>query len=64
MKRSKKLALNRETLRHLEAQDLATATGGVSHLCTSDSRASCPEATCGRTTGTAGDSIVMCTSVM
>lgn len=62
MKKARKMNLNRETLRLLEARDMASVAGG-SNACTETSRASCPAASCGKTTGTAADSVVVCTSV-
>lgn len=63
MKKAKKLVLNRETLHHLQDREAAAVAGGlVSNLCTKTSAASCPQASCGCTTGTAADSVVECTS--
>lgn len=63
MKRTKKLTLSRETIHHLEGRDMGAVIGGVTNLCTHTSWASCPDASCGCTTGTAGDSVVVCTSM-
>jgi len=54
MKKTAKLVLNRETIRRLGARDAAAVMGGVTNLCTHTSWASCPDASCGCTTGTAG----------
>ncbi len=41
---------------------MASVAGGISNACTETSRASCPAASCGCQTGTAADSVVVCTS--
>ena len=63
MKKARKMVLSRETLRRLEARDMAPVAGGISNACTETSRASCQAASCGCKTGTAANSVVECISV-